>query len=63
NRAALWAKQTGDSAKWKKYQTPSFRAAMLDTLHRNKTALQQLIQNNPADKPKDIDLQTDSTDN
>ncbi|PWT70274.1 MAG: penicillin-binding protein 2 [Bacteroidetes bacterium] len=63
NRAALWAKQTGDSAKWKKYQTPSFRTAMLDTLHRNKTAMQQLIQNSPADKPKNIELQTDTTEN
>ncbi len=31
NRAARWARQTGDSARWIKYQTPSFRATMLDT--------------------------------
>lgn len=30
-RAARWARQTGDSARWIKYQTPSFRATMLDT--------------------------------
>ncbi len=30
-RAARWARQTGDSTRWKKYQTPSYRALLLDT--------------------------------
>jgi penicillin-binding protein 2 len=31
SRAARWARQTGDSARWIRYQTPSYRAMMLDT--------------------------------
>jgi penicillin-binding protein 2 len=34
SRAAVWAKQNGDSSRWKQYQDPSFRRQMLDTLHR-----------------------------
>jgi penicillin-binding protein 2 len=30
-RAARWARQSGDSSRWIKYQTPSYRAMMLDT--------------------------------
>jgi hypothetical protein len=30
-RAAEWARQTDDSSRWIKYQTPSFRYMMLDT--------------------------------
>jgi len=33
-RAAVWAKQTGDSTRWKKYQDPVARRVMLDTLHK-----------------------------
>ena len=33
-RAALWAKQTGDSTRWFKYISPSFRAMQLDTTRR-----------------------------
>ena len=41
-RAASWARQTGDSTRWKKYQLPSFRTALMDTIHR--TITQQLLQ-------------------
>jgi penicillin-binding protein 2 len=30
-RAARWARQTGDSTRWRKYQTPSYRTLLLDT--------------------------------
>jgi penicillin-binding protein 2 len=33
-RAALWAAQTGDSARWKKFQDPSLRRQLLDTMHK-----------------------------
>jgi penicillin-binding protein 2 len=62
-RAATWAKQTGDSTRWIKYTEPSFRATMRDTLHLNKKVLPPILQNSPADKPKDINIETDSTDN
>ena len=39
NRAALWARQSGDSSRWLKYQTPSFRYMMLDTLAGSKSPL------------------------
>ncbi|HEV3224634.1 MAG TPA: penicillin-binding protein 2 [Puia sp.] len=37
SRAVVWAKQNGDSTRWKQYQDPSFRKQMLDTLHRPST--------------------------
>jgi penicillin-binding protein 2 len=53
-RAANWAKQTGDSARWAKYRQPSFRQALLDTLHRSITQqLLQDMQKAAIDKPKD----------
>ena len=33
-RAALWAKQSGDSSRWRTYLDPSLRRQMLDTLHK-----------------------------
>jgi penicillin-binding protein 2 len=39
NRAVLWARQSGDSSRWLKYQTPSFRFMMLDTLAGSKSPL------------------------
>jgi penicillin-binding protein 2 len=33
-RSALWAKQTGDSVRWKKFQDPSLRRELLDTMHK-----------------------------
>lgn len=36
-RVATWAKQTGDSTRWKQYQDPTFRRQMLDTLNRPST--------------------------
>jgi penicillin-binding protein 2 len=62
-RAATWAKQTGDSSRWIKYMNPSFRATMRDTLHTGKQPLPPILQNSPADKPKDIIIETDSTTN
>jgi penicillin-binding protein 2 len=38
-RAAAWAKQTGDSTRWIKYQTPSFRYLMMDTSAGSKSPL------------------------
>jgi penicillin-binding protein 2 len=53
-RAALWAKQTGDSTRWLKYISPSFRANQLDTTRKaNDTNLPQ-IKKTPAIKPKDM---------
>jgi len=62
-RAAAWAKQTGDSLRWLKYVNPSFRTAMRDTFHTGKQPLLPLLQTSPADKPKDINIETDSTTN
>jgi penicillin-binding protein 2 len=39
NRAALWAKQSGDSTRLLKYQTPAFRYMMLDTSDGSKSPL------------------------
>jgi penicillin-binding protein 2 len=36
-RAALWARQSGDSSRWKIYLDPSMRRQLLDTLHRPPT--------------------------
>ncbi len=33
-RAAVWARQSGDSTRWKVYQDPSLRRQMLDTMHK-----------------------------
>jgi penicillin-binding protein 2 len=54
-RAATWAKQTGDSSRWMKYMTPSFRLHMLDTTGR--IAMPAAFDNNnpvktPMIKPK-----------
>lgn len=38
-RAAEWAKQSGDSSRWVKYQTPSFRYMMLDTSDGSRSPL------------------------
>jgi hypothetical protein len=39
NRAADWARQSGDSTRWVKYQTPAFRYMMLDTSDNSKSPL------------------------
>ena len=33
-RAAIWAAQSGDSTRWKKFQDPSLRRQLLDTMHK-----------------------------
>jgi penicillin-binding protein 2 len=33
-RAVIWARQSGDSTRWKKFQDPSTRKQMLDTMHK-----------------------------
>jgi penicillin-binding protein 2 len=38
-RAADWARQSGDSSRWIKYQTPSFRVMMMDTSSGSKSPL------------------------
>jgi penicillin-binding protein 2 len=61
-RAANWAAQSGDSSRWLKYRNQAFRSAMLDTLHRRITQqLLQDMQKAAADRPKEIDIETDST--
>ncbi|HTQ64613.1 MAG TPA: penicillin-binding protein 2 [Puia sp.] len=61
-RAASWAAQSGDSSRWLKYRNPAFRSAMMDTVHRKITQqLLQDMQKAAADKPKEIDMETDST--
>jgi penicillin-binding protein 2 len=53
-RAVNWARQTGDSSRWIKYQDRSFRAAMEDTIHRVITQeLLQEMQRGVLDKPKE----------
>jgi penicillin-binding protein 2 len=53
SRAAKWAKQTGDSAKWKKFTNPALRSVLLDTVnHIFVPALATNIQNIAADRPK-----------
>jgi penicillin-binding protein 2 len=51
-RAAFWAKQSGDSTRWKQFQDPVIRAAMLDTTDKTKTPPSP-IRHAPATKPKD----------
>ncbi len=38
-RAADWARQSGDSTRWIKYQIPSFRYMMLDTSYNSKSPI------------------------
>jgi penicillin-binding protein 2 len=53
-RAASWAKQTGDSSRWLKYKMPTFRAALMDTVHRVITQqVLQDMQKAAAMKPKE----------
>jgi len=33
-RAVLWARQSGDSSRWKHFQDPSLRKQLLDTMHK-----------------------------
>jgi penicillin-binding protein 2 len=42
-RAAYWARQSGDSSRWLKYQTPSFRSMMSDTSYGSKSPLYQAL--------------------
>jgi penicillin-binding protein 2 len=53
-RAAAWARQTGDSTRLLKYQSPAFRIALMDTVHRiiNQQLLQDM-QKAAASKPQD----------
>jgi penicillin-binding protein 2 len=39
SRAADWARQNGDSTRWIKYQTPSFRYMMLDTSYNSRSPI------------------------
>jgi hypothetical protein len=58
-RAVEWARQTGDSSRWIKYQNPVFRAAMLDTFHLKSTQpVLPAPAKTPAIKPKDIPVIT-----
>ncbi|GGB07681.1 penicillin-binding protein 2 [Puia dinghuensis] len=44
SRAADWARQSGDSTRWTKYQTPSFRYMMLDTSDGSRSPLMLQLQ-------------------
>ncbi len=46
-RAAQWADQSGDSTRWIKYQTPSFRSMMLDTSYNSKSPLYANLHRTP----------------
>jgi len=50
-RAATWARQSGDSTRLLKYQTPSFRYMMLDTSENSNSPLLQNIKKMPVFKP------------
>jgi penicillin-binding protein 2 len=53
SRAAIRAKQTGDSTRWKKFTNPALRSVLLDTVnHIFVPALATNIQNIAADRPK-----------
>ena len=47
-RAADWARQSGDSSRWLKYQAPAFRAMMQDTFPGSKSPLLQALLKMPA---------------
>ena len=51
-RSADWARQTGDSTRWLKYQDPEFRRAALDTFHMGNQS--PILLKVPAIKPKEI---------
>ena len=51
SRAAEWARQSGDSTRWVKYQDPSFRAMMLDTFYGSKSPILAALLKTPALKP------------
>lgn len=46
SRAAIWARQSGDSTRLRKYQDPSFRAVMLDTTGRFDNPILKALQKN-----------------
>jgi len=50
-RAAVWARQTGDSTRWFKYMTPSFRMQMMDSTRRHNAPPAE-TEKTPAIKPK-----------
>jgi len=49
-RAADWARQSNDSSRWLKYQTPSFRSMMLDTSGDSRSPLYLNLKKAPAYK-------------
>lgn len=55
-RAALWARQSGDSTRWKKFQDPSTRRLMLDTMH--KASAHVTIPFGPRPRPASVLLDT-----
>jgi penicillin-binding protein 2 len=55
-RAADWAKQSGDSTRWKRYQDPVQRRQMLDTMHRPVTHIS--IPFGPRQQPANISPDT-----
>ena len=50
SRAAAYAKQSKDSSRWLKYQTPSFRSMMQDTSENSRSPLLQAIRRTPVIK-------------
>src|SRR5450432_1849083 len=58
-RAAIWAKQNGDSTRWRKYQDPVLRRQMLDTMH--KASAHVTIPFGPRVQPVYVDADKDSS--
>jgi penicillin-binding protein 2 len=46
-RAAQWARTSGDSSRWQKFQTPSFRYMMLDTFDNSRSTILQALMKSP----------------
>jgi len=61
-RAAIWARQSGDSTRLKKYQDPAFRAVMLDTTGRYNNPILKALQRNTIINPGIGSLRKDPTD-
>jgi penicillin-binding protein 2 len=53
SRAAQWARQTGDSTRWLRYLSPSYRTIMLDTTGKQSNKPVPEIKTTPMIKPKD----------
>lgn len=60
NRAAFWARQSGDSTRLLKYQTPSFRNMMMDTSADSKSPIYQALKKIPVFRGPSFKPRTDA---